>query len=53
MLNFLKTKASTVSIDYLLIMPWNLKEEIIAQMGHIRDWCGQFVTLIPKVTVYS
>jgi 2-polyprenyl-3-methyl-5-hydroxy-6-metoxy-1,4-benzoquinol methylase len=39
--------------DYLLILPWNLKHEIMAQMAHIRDWGGQFVVPIPEVQVYS
>ncbi|MEA1901880.1 MAG: class I SAM-dependent methyltransferase [Thermodesulfobacteriota bacterium] len=38
--------------DYLIILPWNLKDEIMEQMAHIRDWGGQFVTLIPEVTIY-
>ncbi len=33
--------------DYLLILPWNLKQEIMAQMEGIRKWGGRFVTLIP------
>ena len=39
--------------DYLLILPWNLKEEIIQQMSGIRSWGGQFVVPIPKVTVIA
>ncbi len=39
--------------DYLLILPWNLKEEIMEQMAHIRDWGGKFVVPIPEVKVYS
>ena len=39
--------------DYLLILPWNLKEEIMEQMSHIRNWGGQFVTLIPEVSIYQ
>jgi hypothetical protein len=38
--------------DYLVILPWNLKEEIMAQMSHIREWGGQFVVLIPEVKIY-
>jgi SAM-dependent methyltransferase len=38
--------------DYLLILPWNLREEIMAQMADIRAWGGQFVVPIPRVTVY-
>ena len=37
--------------DYLLILPWNLKEEIIGQMAHIRTWGGRFVVPIPEVQV--
>jgi SAM-dependent methyltransferase len=39
--------------DYLLILPWNLKDEIIQQNAYIRDWGGQFVVPIPEVTIYS
>jgi predicted TPR repeat methyltransferase len=39
--------------DYVLILPWNLKHEIIAQLGgEIRAWGGQFVVPIPEVRVY-
>ena len=39
--------------DYVLILPWNFKDEIIEQMSFIRDWNGQFVVPIPEVRVYS
>ncbi|MBF2026084.1 MAG: class I SAM-dependent methyltransferase [Oscillatoriales cyanobacterium C42_A2020_001] len=39
--------------DYVLILPWNFKEEIMKQMSFIREWNGQFVVPIPEVTVYS
>ncbi len=39
--------------DYLLILPWNLRDEIIAQMAHIRTWGGRFVVPLPKVEVLS
>jgi len=39
--------------DYVLILPWNLKDEIMTQMGHIRDWGGQFVVPIPETRVLS
>ncbi len=37
--------------EYLLILVWNLKDEILKQMGHIRDWGGRFVVPIPEVEV--
>lgn len=39
--------------DYLLILPWNIKDEIIEQMSHIREWGGKFVVPIPKVEVIA
>ena len=39
--------------DYILILPWNLKDEIISQMSYVRDWGGKFVVPIPEVEVYS
>jgi SAM-dependent methyltransferase len=38
--------------DYLFILPWNLKEEIVKQMNYIRDWGGQFLIPIPEVRVF-
>jgi 2-polyprenyl-3-methyl-5-hydroxy-6-metoxy-1,4-benzoquinol methylase len=37
--------------EYLLILPWNLREEIMQQMSHIRDWGGKFVIPIPEPMV--
>ncbi len=37
--------------DYVLILPWNLKDEIMEQMAHIRTWGGTFVVPIPNVAV--
>jgi hypothetical protein len=37
--------------DYLLILPWNLKNEIMQQMAHIREWGGKFIVPIPEATV--
>ena len=37
--------------DYLLILPWNLREEIMEQMADVRDWGCEFVVAIPEVTV--
>ncbi|HLO78745.1 MAG TPA: class I SAM-dependent methyltransferase [Magnetospirillum sp.] len=38
--------------DYLLILPWNLKHEIMAGHAYIRDWGGQFVVPIPDVAIF-
>jgi 2-polyprenyl-3-methyl-5-hydroxy-6-metoxy-1,4-benzoquinol methylase len=37
--------------DYVLILPWNLKHEIMEQMAYIREWGGRFLVFIPDVEV--
>jgi 2-polyprenyl-3-methyl-5-hydroxy-6-metoxy-1,4-benzoquinol methylase len=44
---------ATTKPDYLVILPWNIQEEIRQQMAYIREWGGQFVTLIPDVVVFA
>ncbi|MDF2462418.1 MAG: C-methyltransferase [Ramlibacter sp.] len=39
--------------DYVLILPWNLKNEIREQLSYIREWGGQFVVPIPEVEVFQ
>jgi hypothetical protein len=39
--------------DYLLILPWNLKKEIMEQMAGIREWGGKFVTPVPEIAIHS
>ena len=39
--------------DYVLILPWNLRDEIIAQLADIRAWGGRFILPIPKVEVVT
>ena len=38
--------------DYLFILPWNLRDEIVEQMQAIRGWGGQFVVPIPRIEVF-
>ncbi len=47
------SKIQETKPDYVLILPWNFKDEIVEQMSFIRDWGGQFVVPIPELTVYS
>ena len=37
--------------DYILILPWNLKDEIVKQLAHTREWGAQFIIPIPEVHV--
>jgi 2-polyprenyl-3-methyl-5-hydroxy-6-metoxy-1,4-benzoquinol methylase len=44
-------KVAETRPDYLLILPWNIKDEVTSQMNEIRRWGGRFVVAIPKVQV--
>ena len=37
--------------DYVLILPWNLKDEIKDQMAAVRDWGGKFIVPVPMATI--
>jgi len=37
--------------DYLLILPWNLKKEIIEQMRYVSEWGCKFIVAIPEIEV--
>jgi hypothetical protein len=37
--------------DYVLILPWNLRTELSAQLGYVRDWGGRLVFPIPNLEV--
>jgi SAM-dependent methyltransferase len=37
--------------NYVIILPWNLKDEIMQQLQYIREWGGKFVVPIPRVSV--
>ena len=39
--------------DYVLILPWNLRQEIAGQMAGIRDWGGRFVVAVPELEVLA
>lgn len=38
--------------DYVIILPWNLKEEITEQLSYIRDWNGKFIVAIPELEIF-
>ncbi len=46
--NLQKTKP-----DYVLILPWNIKEEIMKQLSYINDWGGKFIVPIPEVKQFD
>ena len=50
---FTPEKIKETKPDYVLILPWNFKEEIMEQMAFIREWGGKFAVPIPQVTLYE
>jgi len=39
--------------DRVLILPWNLRSELEAQLAYVRDWGGQLVAAVPELTIWS
>jgi hypothetical protein len=44
-------RIAEVKPDYVVILPWNLKDEILEQLAYIREWGGKFVLPIPEATI--
>jgi SAM-dependent methyltransferase len=38
--------------DFVLVLPWNLSEEIAAEHAYVRDWGGRFVTAVPELRIF-
>lgn len=50
---FAPERLDDIKPDYVLILPWNLKDEIMAQLAHISGWGGRFVICTPETRVVS
>lgn len=48
-----ETHLSTDRPDVVLILPWNLKSEVVAQLAYIREWGGYFATAVPALEVFA
>ena len=46
-------KITETKPDYVMILPWSIKKEIMNQMSHISEWGGKFIVPIPKVELYN
>jgi len=44
-------KIAETKPDYVVILPWNLKKEIVEQLQYIREWGGKFIVPIPKAVI--
>jgi SAM-dependent methyltransferase len=48
-----ETRLQLTQPDYVVILPWNIREEVQLQLAYITNWGGQFVTAVPRLQVYS
>jgi SAM-dependent methyltransferase len=48
---FSKEKIEAYKPDFVIIFPWNLKEEVMGQLSYIKDWGGKFVIAIPSLQI--
>jgi C-methyltransferase C-terminal domain/Putative zinc binding domain/Methyltransferase domain len=39
--------------DYIVILPWNLRDEIVRQLAHVREWGARFIVLIPEAEILT
>ena len=39
--------------DYILIIPWNLKQEIRETLAYAKEWGAKFMTLIPEIEIFE
>jgi SAM-dependent methyltransferase len=46
-----ETRLKEIRPEFVFILPWNLREEVIAQLAYIREWGGRFVTAVPRLEV--
>ncbi len=46
-------KIKTEKPDYIIIFPWNIKDEVIKQLDYIKEWNGKFVIPIPHLHVHN
>ncbi len=46
-----ETRIQEAKPDYIVILPWNLRDEVIGQLEFIRQWGGQFVTAVPRLQI--
>ena len=50
---FAPEKIAETRPDYILLLPWNLKDELVRQLAYVKEWGGQCVVPIPSVQVVS
>jgi hypothetical protein len=44
-------RIQTTHPDYILVLPWNIRDEVIADLSYVRDWGARFVSAIPELCI--
>jgi len=50
---FTEAKIKEYKPDYIIILPWNLKEEIMGQLSYVSEWDCRFVVFVPSLQIYD
>ena len=46
-----ETRLQKAKPEFVIILPWNLRKEVMTQLAYIREWGGRFVTAVPRLEV--
>jgi 2-polyprenyl-3-methyl-5-hydroxy-6-metoxy-1,4-benzoquinol methylase len=49
---FSEEKIKLEKPDYIVILPWNLRDEISSQLSYIREWGGKFIVAVPQIEIF-
>jgi len=49
---FSEEKIKTEKPDYIVILPWNLRDEISSQLSYVREWGGKFLVAVPQIEIF-
>jgi len=47
-----ETRLQEARPEFVVILPWNLRDEVMTQLAYIREWGGRFVTAVPNLEVF-
>jgi len=49
---FSSEKIAETKPDFIVIFPWNLKDEISHQLAYVQEWGAKFVIAVPELTIF-
>ena len=48
-----ESRINVTKPDYIVILPWNWKDEIVAKNQQVKEWDGKFMVMLPEVKIIS